>query len=46
MAIFRRPVRAMCGKKLLDTRETEEVVGMLRLEKSVEQLARANGMQW
>ena len=50
MAILRRTeramVRAMCGVKLRDRRNTEDLREMLGLEESVEQLARANGVRW
>ena len=50
MAILRRTeramVRAMCGVNLLDKKRAEDLRGMLGIEVSVEQLAKANGVRW
>ena len=50
MAILRRTeramVRAMCGVKLMDKKKTEDLMEMLGLEESVDQLAKANGVRW
>ena len=49
-AILRRAersiVRAMCGVKLEDKRNTEELIDMFGLKKEVDKLTRANGMSW
>ena len=42
----RSMVRAMCGVKLVDKRNTEELMDMLGLKKAVDKLARANGVRW
>ena len=50
VAILRRAersmVRAMCGVKLVDKRNTEEQMDMLGLNKAADKLARANGVRW
>ncbi len=50
MSILRRTeramVRAMCGVKLTDRKKTEDLMEMLGLEESVDQLAKANGVRW
>ena len=50
MAILRRTeramVRAMCGVKLMDKRNTEELMDMLGLKETLEGLAKANGVRW
>ena len=50
VAILRRAersmVRAMCGVKLVDKRNTEEQMDMLVLNKTADKLARANGVRW
>ena len=40
----RSMVRAMCGIKLVDKRNTVELMDMLGLRKAADKLARANGM--
>ena len=49
-AILRRTersmVRAMSGVKLVDKKNTEELMDMLRLKEAADKLARANGMRW
>ena len=42
----RSMVRAMCGVKLADKRNTEALMNMLGLNKAADKLARANGMRW
>ena len=39
-------VRAMCGVKLKDRKKTEELMSMLDLEETVDQLAKVNGVRW
>ena len=50
VAILRRAktsmVMAMCGVKLADKRNTEELMDMLGLKEAADKLARANGMRW
>ena len=50
VAILRRAerpvVRAMCDVELVDKRNTEELMNMLRLKEAVDKLARANGVRW
>ena len=50
VAILRRAerpvVRAMCNVELVDKRNTEELMDMLRLKEAVDKLARANGVRW
>lgn len=50
MAILRRTeramVRAMCGVKLMDKKRTEDLMEMLGLEETVDQMAKANGVRW
>ena len=38
-------VRAMCGVKLVDKRNTEELMDMLGLKEAADKLARANGVR-
>ena len=38
-------VRAMCGVKLVDKRNTEELMDMLGLKEVADKLARANGVR-
>ena len=49
VAILRRTersiVRAMCGVKLVDKRNTEELMNMLGLTEAADKLARANGVR-
>ena len=49
-AILRRTeramVRAMCGRKVVDRETTEEQMDMLRLRKTTDRLATANGVRW
>ena len=50
MRILRRTeramVRAMCGMKLADKRNTTELLDMLRLKVTVDRLAEVNGVHW
>ena len=50
VAILRRlerfMVRAMCSVKLVDKRNTVELMDMLGLMKVADKLARMNGMRW
>ena len=50
VAILRRAersmVRAMCNVKLLDKRNTVELMDMLGLKGAADELARANGVRW
>ena len=50
MAILRRAeramVRAMCGVKLMDKKNTEELMDVLGLKETVDKLAKANGVRW
>ena len=50
VAILRRAerpvVRAMCDVELVDKRNTEELMDILRLKEAVDKLARANGVRW
>ena len=50
VAILRRAkrsmVRTMCGVKLVDKRNTEELMGMLGLKAAKDKLARENGVRW
>ena len=49
-AILRRTeramVRAMCSKKVVDRKTTEEQMDMLGLKKAIDRLATANGVRW
>ena len=42
----RSMVRAMCSVKLVDNRNTEELMDMLGLKKAARKLERANGVRW
>ena len=48
VAIFRRieraMIRAMCGVKLMDKKNTEESIVMLGLKETKDKLAKANGV--
>jgi len=39
-------IRVMCGVKLMDGRNTEELMAMLGLEESLDRMAKASSMQW
>ena len=39
-------VRAMSSVKLMDMRNTAEMMNMLRLKEAADKLARANGVRW
>ena len=49
-AILRRAersmVRAMCHVKLVDKRNTVELMDMLELKEAADKLAKENGMRW
>ena len=38
-------VRAMCGRKVVDKKTTQEQIDMLRLKETVNRLAKANGVR-
>ena len=42
----RAMIRAMCGVKLMDRRNTEQLMDMLGLDETLDGLAKANGMRW
>ena len=50
MAILRRTeramIRAMCGVKLLDRKNSEELVDMLGIKESLDRMAKASSMRW
>ena len=50
VAIVRRAersiVRTMCGVKLVDMRNTVELMNMLGLKEAADKLARVNGVRW
>ena len=50
MGILRRAeramVRVMCGVKLMDRKKTEDLMQMLGLEETIDQLAKANSVRW
>ena len=50
MSILRKAeramVRAMCGVKLMDRKNTEGLMDMLGLKETIEKLAKANGVRW
>ena len=50
VAVLRRAeismVRAMCCVKLVDKRNTAELINMLGLKEPADKLARANGVRW
>ena len=50
VAILRRAersmVREMCRIKLVNKRNTEELMDMLALKEAADKLARVNGMRW
>ena len=39
-------VRAMCGRKVVDRKTTEEQMDMLGLKETIDQLATTNGVRW
>ena len=39
-------VRALCGVKLVNKRNTEELMDMLGLKEAADKLAKANGVRW
>ena len=42
----RAMVRAMCGVKLMDKKNSDALMNMLGLEETLEKLAKANGVRW
>ena len=42
----RAMMRAMCGAKLADRKNTEEIVDMLRLNQIIDKMAKASGVRW
>ena len=50
MAILRRTeramVRSMCGVKLLDRKNAEELMKMLSLKETLDRMEKANGVRW
>ena len=50
MAILRRTeraiIRAMCSVKLLDQRNSEELMDMLAIKESLDRMAKASSMRW
>jgi len=50
MAILRRiervMIRVMCGIKLMDRRNTEELMSILSLEESLDWMTKASSMRW
>ena len=42
----RSMVRAMCGVKLVDKKNTEELIDMLGLKEVADKLARTNSVRW
>ena len=50
MAILRRTeramIRVMCGVKLVDRRNSEEVMDMLGIQKCLDRMAKASSMRW
>ena len=50
MAILRRTeramIRAICGVKLLDRRNSEELMDMLGIKESLDRMAKASSMRW
>ena len=50
MAILRRTeramIRAMCGVKLLDRRNSEELMDMLVIKESLDRMAKASSIRW
>ena len=50
IAILRRTeramVRLMCGVKLVDRKNTEELMEMLGLKKTLHRMVKANGVKW
>ena len=50
MAILRRTeramVRALCGKKLMEKKRTEDLMEMLGLKETAVPMAQANGVRW
>ena len=39
-------VRAMCGVKLMEKKNTEELMSVLGLNETVDKMAKANGVRW
>ena len=50
MALLRRTkramVRSMCGVKLVDRKNMEKLMEMLGLKKTLDRVAKANGVRW
>ena len=42
----RAMIRAMCGVKLMDRRNTEQLMDMLGLNETLDKLAKANAVRW
>ena len=39
-------VRSMCGVKLVDRKNTEDLIKMLDLKETLNKMAQANGVRW
>ena len=51
MAILKRTeraiiIRAMCGVKLLDRKNSEELIDMLGVKESLDRMAKASSLRW
>ena len=50
MGVFRRTekavVRAMCGAKLADRKNTEDIMALLGLNQIIDKMAKASGVRW
>ena len=50
MGILRRTeramVKAMCGAKLADRKNTEDMINMLGLNQTIDEMAKENGVRW
>ena len=50
MAVLRRTqramIRAMCGMKLLDRRNSQELMDMLGIKEFLDRMAKASSMRW
>jgi len=42
----RAMMKAMCGVKLIDRKKSQELMDMLEMEKTIESLAKENGLRW
>ena len=46
MGILRRTERAICGAKVADRKNTEDMMDMLDVNQTIDKMAKARGVRW